>query len=369
MIKNMIAGLAEVGKIKIGKKGQMKKTKTGKEFRMPEKHDHFTITTIQRDQNDDFVVDTKLMEQVAEATEQEATDLKEIPVRLLYDDIDLNFRTSYACYKGTKCWCRGDGEKAIREGKEIECPCEKGDPAYNGRDKCKPNGCLSVVIDGAELVGGAWKFRTTSYNSVKNILSSLAFIKQITQGQLAGLPLSIVVRPKAANIPSGGTTTVYVVGVEYHGPVNDLIQIGYEEAERRAIGRVKMDEIENEARKMLDYAPTEKEVAEEFYPEAVIVDEETGEVIPEEGSSPYASLSFCKAEIEKITDSAILEAWYMDNASNFGDNSVLVIEACKERKQKILTPPESKECPNNGEIVTIEHCQEQNCFEGCPAWN
>ena len=48
--------------------------------------------------------------------DQDVQKLTEIPVRLLYDDIDLNFPTRYSCYKGNQCWCTGDGERAQRLG-------------------------------------------------------------------------------------------------------------------------------------------------------------------------------------------------------------------------------------------------------------
>jgi len=50
--------LAEVGKIKIGGKGKKVTSKKGAQFRVPEKYDHFVITTNFKDpRTDDFVVD------------------------------------------------------------------------------------------------------------------------------------------------------------------------------------------------------------------------------------------------------------------------------------------------------------------------
>lgn len=277
MIKTIVPRLAEVGKIKIGKKGAVRKTQQGKEFRLPQKDDHFTITGLSRDKNDDFVPDLKIMEMVGSATNQRPDHLTEIPVRLLYDDIELNFPTRLACFNGTSCWCSGDGEKAERvkdiktgEMVSVECPCERQNPGYKGRDKCKPTGVLSVVIDGIPIVGGVWKFRTTSYNSVVNIISSLTFIKSLTKGVLAGLPLYMVVSPKTANVEGVGNTTIFMVRLEYRGTTQSLVEIGYSEAERRAVAQIKMDSIEDSAR-LLVHQPMnpdeERDISEEFYPE------------------------------------------------------------------------------------------------------
>jgi hypothetical protein len=279
MIKNIMPKLAEVGKIKIGRKGELKKSKQGKDFRLPQKDDHFTITGLSRDANDDFIPDKKLMKVVGDNTEQRPDHLTELPIRLLYDDIELNFQTRLACFKGVNCWCSGDGEVAGRvdertgELKNVKCPCERQSPEYKGQDKCKATGVLSVVLDGVSVVGGVWKFRTTSYNSVVNILSSMTFIKSLTGGVLAGLPLYLVVAPKTVNIPGGGgVTTVFIVRVEYRGTAESLTEIGYKEAERREVARIKMDDIESRARLLLDKPidkDEERDIADEFYPETV----------------------------------------------------------------------------------------------------
>jgi len=280
MIKNIIPTLAEVGKIKIGRKGPARKGKEGREYRLPQKDDHFTITGLARDANDDFVVDSALMASVGSATGQQPGRLTALPVRLLYDDIDLNFPTSYACYK-TKaaCWCRGDGEEASRidertgEVKTVKCPCERQAPTYKGADKCKITGCLAVVLDGVPVVGGVWKFRTTSWNSVVNILSSLQFIRSLTGGVLSGVPLFMVVAPKTVSIPDGsGQTTVFVVRLEYRGTAESLSEIGYSEAKRRAVAQIKMADIEAEARAQRQIAGADEiteasDIVEEFFPE------------------------------------------------------------------------------------------------------
>jgi len=258
----------------------MRTSSQGKQFAQPKKLDHIVITTMQRDTAGRLMPDTDLMAQINPGGDK----LTEIPVRLLYDDIDLNFLTRYACYRGTRCWCSGDGEAAQRltgaNGKyqEVPCPCERQDPLYQGQDKCKILGTLQVLIEGVDRIGGVWKFRTTSWNTVNAILSSLALIKTITGGPLAGIPLWMVMSPKTVTVPtSGQNMVVFIISLEYRGPENELVELGYERARQRMEHKIRMDQIEDQARKLV-VAPHEEpaqeqgETAEEFYPEGVVVE-------------------------------------------------------------------------------------------------
>jgi hypothetical protein len=283
-IKNLVPQLAERGKLKIGEKGEMKTSQGGKQFSQPKKLDHFLITTMQRDAAGRLMPDTLLMERLKERLNPDNGNLTEIPVRLLYDDPDLNFMTRYACYQGPRCWCSGDGETAQRLSgqngtyREVACPCERQDPLYQGKDRCKILGTLQVLIDGTDRIGGVWKLRTTSWNTVTGILSSLALIKTITGGPLAGIPLWMVLSPKTVTIPtSGQSMVVYVVSLEYRGSESQLAELGFEIAQKRLEHRVKMEQIETQARRMLvaPHAETVEEQAEigaEFYPESFLAD-------------------------------------------------------------------------------------------------
>jgi hypothetical protein len=146
-----------------------------------------------------------------------------------------------------------------------------------GQGKCKINGILSVIIDGAQAVGGVWKFRTTSYNSVVGILSSLALIQRITGGRLAGIPLAMTVTPKTvANPLDGKQQTIYVVGLLYAGTMDSLRDTGYQIAMTEAKHGISMARIEEDAMLMLAHKPVggaglgddlDQDVIEEFYPE------------------------------------------------------------------------------------------------------
>jgi hypothetical protein len=309
MIKGLVPSLPERGKIKIGKKGAPKTSNRGTEFQPPQKLDHFVVTTLQRGPDGNFLPDETLMKRLGDKP-------TEIPVRLLYDDPTLNFPTRYACFVGRNLWCSGDGEVAIRAPakageppREVACTCERADPAYKGTDKCKMNGSLSVLIEGAGGIGGVWKFRTTSYNSIVGIMSTMTFIRSMTGGVLANIPLKLKVQPKQATAPDGNQVTIYIVSLEFDGDMTGLQTIAHGIALERAKMHISIEHIEDEARRLLALAapvnaplPGDNvdDVIEEFYPEQVqtaptdtradldqfaaaksvdVVDDETGEVL------------------------------------------------------------------------------------------
>src|ERR1035437_734373 len=121
------------GHIKIGKKGQLRKNDKGVEWQQPEKVDHFIITTLERDENNNFRRDTALHKLYGDKP-------TELPVQLIYNDLELNFQDHLAAYHGKTRWCYGNRENAFRlkdngEWDEIDCPCARLDSAYNTPDK------------------------------------------------------------------------------------------------------------------------------------------------------------------------------------------------------------------------------------------
>jgi len=285
MIKGLIPRLPERGHIKIGELGAVRKSTRGNDYQLPQKLDHFRVTTLDRDPKNanNFVIDQALYERL-DLPEKPT----ELPVRLLYDDLELNFPTRYACYAGQKLWCVGDGEQALRASKEhgqnplpepfpVACPCHRIEPTYKGKDVCKINGRLSVLIDGAGGIGGVWVFRTTSYNSVTGILSSLAFIRNLTGGILANIPLTLRLQKKrAANPNDGSGLDIWVASLEYPGNASELLETAHDIALHRAQTHLSIANIEEEARRQLAYLPdaalpgdVAEDIVGEFYPEQI----------------------------------------------------------------------------------------------------
>jgi Recombination directionality factor-like len=185
MIKNGISiRFTEVGKIKIGGKGEKRPTKDGKgSWQLPVRFNHFVVTTTEKGQDGNFLPDKTVMEKLGNTP-------KEIEIRLPFDSIDMNFWTSFRYYAGKKCVCHGDGEQATRLIKDVEQPiecnprkCEYLQPDEKGATKCKPTGILSCYIP-ASMHTGIYRFRTHSWNSVSGILAALHDIKITTGGIL-----------------------------------------------------------------------------------------------------------------------------------------------------------------------------------------
>ena len=263
MIKTFVPGLKEIGKIKIGRKGAMKKSRAGNEYRPPEKFNHFEVVTLHKDDNSDFIPDAAVMGLIG-------SDCKELDVSLLYNDPTLNFFTRFNQYKGGKCMCSGDGERAVQaDGTELACNPDTC-PVF-ATNKCKPNGILSVVLKDAPRLGGVYKFRTTSVNSIRSILSSLFFIQSLTGGVLADIPLKMTIAPQSVN-PVGSPTaqTIYVVNLEYPGNMDDLHKQTIELMTRKAGMQSKIVELEAQARIAITAPETKEDIQDaeyEFYPE------------------------------------------------------------------------------------------------------
>lgn len=283
-IKGFDPVLPELGKIKIGEKGQRRKSKKSNvEFQPPQKLDHFKVVGLERGPDNNLLIDKKLHEVVGPKP-------RELDIVFPYNDIALNFVTFYAHYSSRTCQCKGNGEVAFRlkqagEYEQIKCnpescplhnpPEPKNKNERRANAVCKPNGILSVILMKAPRIGGVYKFRTTSYNTVRNLLSSLQMIRQLTGGTLAGIPLKLTLKPQTVT-PKGmtGGIVVYVVSVEWPGTIDSLYAKALESASLRAKSLTDLRDYEDQARKALTSGPDENEdeiieVTEEFYPEAV----------------------------------------------------------------------------------------------------
>lgn len=229
MIKNLPRQLNEAGKIKIGKKGKTVTSAKGNEFRPPQKLDHFQLTTTEKDENSDYIVDVDLQNKIKKAGSGLVNKdgcLVGLPIRLVYNDLESNFPHRYVSYVGGQLSCHGDGDTAKKRlddfEKEHKCPCQRITPGYDGKDKCKITGTLTCVIDEAGLFGQAHKFRTTSMNTVKGIIGGIELISEATNGRIAWLPLMLTMNAKQTTTPSGVNTTIYIVSICFRGDIESL---------------------------------------------------------------------------------------------------------------------------------------------------
>jgi len=255
MIKNLHTTLFERGKIKIGSKGDLKKSKDGKEYSAPVKLDYFKITSLERGADRNFKLDQEAMRSLP-------AEPKMIPVEMLYDQIDLNFPTAYSVYQNALLYCKGDGETAVREGKSIACnpdTCK-----YAQSNQCKIGGILLCRLPQIKTLMGVYKFRTHGYNSVRNILASLQFVASLTGGIVAGLPFELRLTAKQTKF---GTT--YVADLAFPGDQGDLADAVAKEVTRRALLHYDIQRVETAAIQsgVTQDTDTAEDIAAEFFPE------------------------------------------------------------------------------------------------------
>ena len=254
---------AEMGKIKIGGKGKELKSKAGNNYRQPIKFEHFVVTTTEKDkETDNFIIDENIMKILGDKP-------KEIAITLPFDDIDMNFFTSFQYYAGKKCICQGDGLTAIRTDKndnksQVDCNPEKCEHLLD--NKCKVSGILSCHIKASMEIGGVYRFRTHSWNSVSNILVALKYFSDNTNGILQGLPLKLkFLKKSTAEHGNVNVVTIVIDGVE----MLELRNKALEESKDRARLGIDMKLLENQATNegFLDDKDDPEDVHDEFYNE------------------------------------------------------------------------------------------------------
>jgi hypothetical protein len=191
MIKGLAITPPILGRISIGKVVE----KNGK--RLPEKDDQFTITS--QIQNKDGWIKHPLDEQLrAKAPNQK---LRTIPVRMIFNDPELNLRAEYSLFdrQTGRPVCVGNGETCQRltnQGVEQhQCPSPNLCPMAQGGN-CKPYGRLHVNLDESDELG-TFIFRTTGFNSIRTLAARLSYYHAASNGLLSCLPLQLTLRGKS----------------------------------------------------------------------------------------------------------------------------------------------------------------------------
>ena len=374
MIKGLRPQLAEAGKIKIGGLGEKRVAKSGREYMVPQKWDHFQVTTTARDRDGRLEVDRAVM---AALPKDPDGKVREIPIVLHSDDIETVFPTTYALYTSKKLVCRGDGETATRwpmdtqhkriEGEPKKCQCPCGYLNAERGPKCKPNGMLrcSLALPGQAVAGAVHTWRTTSIISIQRMVGSLAQVLE-TCGTLRGLPLVLRVEPVVVNPTGGATSTVYCCHVELRAA--DVMA-----AQRQALQVAQMRKaIGGDAAaavKLLaapagdDETPEEQaEIEAEFYSDPDPADDGR-HAIPDEPPAEPPKRNGTMEHIQSIPDATVseqVEGWLrrVVNADTRGD--VIAAAAAKlellvanraKRAMELEPDPEPPHDPQTGEVL------------------
>lgn len=202
MLKGLAITPPVLGRISIGKVVE----KNGK--RLPEKDDQFTITS-QVQSREGWLLHP-LNEELRNGQDGK---LRSIPIRMLFNAPDLNFRADYNLFDRNtgRPLCVGNGETCKRLTKDgiqsLPCPSPDGCSLARG-NACKPYGRLNVVIGDDDPLG-SFVFRTTGYNSIRTLAARLHYLQAISGNRLACLPLELRLRGKSTR-QSHGTPVFYV---------------------------------------------------------------------------------------------------------------------------------------------------------------
>ncbi|SSR01703.1 MULTISPECIES: recombination directionality factor [Acinetobacter] len=212
MIKGLAITPPILGRISIGKVVE----KNGK--RLPEKDDQFTITS--QIQGKEGWIKHPLDEQLrAKAPNQK---LRSIPVRMIFNDPELNLRAEYSLFdrQTGRPICVGNGETCQRltsQGVEQH-PCPSPDlcPLAQGGN-CKPYGRLHVNLDESDELG-TFIFRTTGFNSIRTLAARLSYYHAASNGLLSCLPLQLTLRGKST--AQSYRTPIYYVDLTLRDGIN-----------------------------------------------------------------------------------------------------------------------------------------------------
>ncbi|HAK15803.1 hydrolase or metal-binding protein [Acinetobacter johnsonii] len=274
MIKGLAITPPILGRISIGKMVE----KNGK--RIPEKDDQFTLTS--QIQNKDGWVKHPLDEQLrAKAPNQK---LRSIPVRMIFNDPELNLRAEYSLFdrQTGRPVCVGNGETCQRltsQGVEQH-PCPSPDlcsMAQGGH--CKPYGRLHVNLDESDELG-TFIFRTTSFNSIRTLAARLSYYHAASNGFLSCLPLQLTLRGKSTT--QSYRTPVYYVDLTLREGVHlqEAIQTAKEIDQKSKLCGFNQAALDQMARQGYANAQFEMdgeeglEIVEEFYSDEVVESEQ-----------------------------------------------------------------------------------------------
>ncbi len=212
MIKGLAITPPILGRISIGRVVE----KNGK--RLPEKDDQFTITS--QIQGKDGWIKHPLDEQLrSQAPNQK---LRSIPVRMIFNDPELNLRAEYTLFdrKTGRQICTGNGETCQRLGQNgiEQHPCPSPDlcPLAQG-GLCKPYGRLYVNLDESDELG-TFIFRTTGFNSIRTLAARLSYYHAASGDLLSCLPLQLTLRGKSTT--QSYRTPIYYVDLTLRDGTN-----------------------------------------------------------------------------------------------------------------------------------------------------
>lgn len=308
MIKGLMLTPPVVGRISIGKVVE----RHGK--RLPEKDDEFTLTS-QVQARDGWVLhplDERLRQALTSQGGQDGTEtskvnrvkLRSIPVRLLFDDPELNLRASYSLFDRAtgRPLCVGNGQTCKRSTasgvQSLPCPSPEG--CTLAERGCKALGRLNVRVvpdEAREQVDGndsgtlqeerpdddelsCFIFRTTGFNSIRTLSTRLMYFHALSGGHLSTMPLALRLRGKST--AQSHRAPIYYVDLTLRNgwTLVQAIEVARQETQRREAAGFCQSDLDTAAREGLLQGAFEETmedggaVVEEFYPDGDVTQHE-----------------------------------------------------------------------------------------------
>ncbi|MCX0338749.1 recombination directionality factor [Acinetobacter radioresistens] len=281
MIKGLAITPPILGRISIGKIVE----KNGK--RLPEKDDQFTITS--QIQGKDGWVKHPLDEQLRAKASEQNQKLRSIPVRMIFNDPELNLRAEYTLFdrQTGRPVCVGNGQTCQRitnQGVEQH-PCPSPDLCSLAQGgNCKPFGRLHVNLDESDELG-TFIFRTTGFNSIRTLAARLSYYHAASNGLLSCLPLQLILRGKSTT--QSYRTPVYYVDLTLREGVNlqSAIHTAREIDQQSKQAGFNQDALDQIAKQCFENTEFETDadgglcIVEEFYSEEIKEKKETEDSI------------------------------------------------------------------------------------------
>lgn len=299
-IKNQLITPVTIGRISIGERVES----NGKQ--LPKKSDEFHITSnIQKDGQ--WVIPPGVEEAKSDGK------LRSIPVRVMFDTPENNFRSGYACFNNEgRQVCAGNGEKAARVSssgrQDVECAghehCQFGQ-----QNRCKPYARLLISLESMFEKDplAAFAFRTTGYNSVNALTSRLTHFAALTDGKLSGMACNLVLRAKST--AKSRRQPIFYVDLEPRGSLFDAVASTTEwhkQCADRGINLAALDKAVAAGFTATTYIDSDEtmqdeEVAGEFYGESVASPEKQATV-------PSAAFDNTLTSINRLSDLNVFDS-------------------------------------------------------------
>ncbi|MBL8281418.1 MAG: hydrolase or metal-binding protein, partial [Acinetobacter junii] len=201
--------------------------------------------------------------------------LRSIPVRMIFNDPELNLRAEYSLFdrQTGRPICVGNGQTCQRmtsQGVEQH-PCPSPDLCPLGQGgHCKPYARLYVNLDESDEFG-TFIFRTTGFNSIRTLAARLNYYHAASGGLLSCLPLQLTLRGKSTT--QSYRQPVYYVdltlreGVDLKTAIQTAKEID-QQGKQAGFDQVALDQIARQGfanAKFEVHAEEGMELLEEFY--------------------------------------------------------------------------------------------------------